>query len=67
MHGAGPNLTAGRRRAMTWQMMPAHENRFNGKQNVLSEAQVAKLRIGDPLDDPTQNPLLYVNATGGPP
>jgi phytanoyl-CoA hydroxylase len=32
---------------------------FNGQQNVLSDAQVAALRVGDRLDDPAQNPLVY--------
>ncbi|MDD9987655.1 MAG: hypothetical protein OXQ31_15375 [Spirochaetaceae bacterium] len=32
---------------------------FNGIQNVLSDAQVAALKVGDPLDDDTQNPLLW--------
>ena len=57
-HGAGPNMTPNWRRAMTAGYMP-DGSVFNGIQNVLSDAQVAALTIGDPLDDDTQNPLLW--------
>ena len=30
-----------------------------GKQNILTQAQMAKLAIGDKLQDPSINPLLY--------
>lgn len=57
-HGAGPNMTPHRRAAMTLQMMPADENAFNGKQNVLTLEQVEALQIGDRLDAEEQNPML---------
>ena len=59
IHGAGANMTVGLRRAMTCAFMPDGAV-FNGRQNVLTDAQVARLRIGDPLDDPRQNPITYV-------
>jgi phytanoyl-CoA hydroxylase len=58
IHGAGANMTNGLRRAMTCAFMPDGAV-FNGQQNVLSDAQVAVLRVGDRLDDPAQNPLVY--------
>jgi phytanoyl-CoA hydroxylase len=58
IHGAGANMTNGLRRAMTCAFMPDGAI-FNGQQNVLSDAQVAALRVGDRLDDPAQNPLVY--------
>lgn len=57
-HGAGPNMTPGWRRAMTCGFMPDGST-FNGKQNILTKEQLAKLKIGDVLDDDAQNPLLY--------
>lgn len=57
-HGAGPNMTPRWRRAMTAGYMPDGST-FNGKQNVLSDEQVAALKVGDPLDDEAQNPLLW--------
>lgn len=57
-HGAGPNMTPGWRRAMTCGFMPDGST-FNGQQNILSKAQLAKLKIGDVLEDEEQNPLLY--------
>ena len=57
-HGAGPNMTPRWRRAMTAGYMPDGST-FNGTQNVLSDEQVAALKVGDPLDDEAQNPLLW--------
>ena len=57
-HGAGPNMTPHWRRAMTAGYMPDGST-FNGRQNVLSDEQVAALKVGDPLDDEAQNPLLW--------
>ena len=57
-HAAGPNMTPTWRRAMTAGYMP-DGSVFNGIQNVLSDAQVAALKVGDPLDDDSQNPLLW--------
>lgn len=58
IHGAGANMTSGFRRAMTCAYMPDGAI-FNGNQNILSNEQVAKLEIGDPLNDDQQNPLIY--------
>jgi len=57
-HAAGPNMTPRWRRAMTCAYMPEGAT-FNGIQNVLSKEQVARLKVGDPLNDDSQNPLLW--------
>jgi ectoine hydroxylase-related dioxygenase (phytanoyl-CoA dioxygenase family) len=57
-HGAGPNFTPGWRRAMTCGFMPDGST-FNGTQNILSEEQMARLQVGDRLDDDNQSPLIY--------
>jgi len=57
-HGAGANMTPGRRRAMTCGYMPDGST-FNGQQNILRPEQIARLSVGDLLDDDEQNPLLY--------
>lgn len=57
-HGAGANLTPGRRRAMTCGFMP-DGSRFNGTQNVLPPEYFRTLHVGDVLDNDNQNPLLY--------
>lgn len=58
IHGAGPNMTKGYRRAMTCAFMPDGST-FNGQKNILSDEQVSKLKIGDLLNDDSINPLLY--------
>ncbi len=58
VHGAGANMTNGLRRAMTCAFMPDGMV-YNGQQNILSDAQAARLEVGDPLDDPEQNPLVF--------
>lgn len=58
IHGAGPNMTPGFRRAMTCAYMPDGAT-FNGIKNILSDEQVARLEIGDLLNDGNQNPLIY--------
>lgn len=58
IHGAHANMTPGFRRAMTCAYMP-EGNVFNGTQNILSDAQFAKLKVGDPMNDDAQNPLLF--------
>ena len=58
IHGAGANMTKGFRRAMTCAFMPDGAV-FNGIQNILSDEQVAKLKVGDLLNDDEQNPLIY--------
>ena len=51
VHGAGANMSAGRRRAMTIAMMPEGHNIFNGKKNVLNDIDFASLQLGDRLDE----------------
>ncbi len=58
IHGAGANMTNGFRRAMTCAYMPDGAT-FNGIKNILSDEQVAKLKIGYLLNDEDQNPLIY--------
>ncbi len=58
IHGAHANMTPGYRRAMTCAYMPDGST-YNGTQNILSDAQIAKLNIGDLLNDEQQNPLIY--------
>jgi phytanoyl-CoA hydroxylase len=58
IHGAGANMTNGFRRAMTCAYMPDGAQ-FNGNKNILSDEQVAQLKIGDLLNDGVQNPLIY--------
>ncbi len=58
IHGAGANMTNGFRRAMTCAYMPDGAV-FNGIQNILTNEQVSRLKIGDLLNDNAQNPLVY--------
>jgi phytanoyl-CoA hydroxylase len=57
-HGAGANMTVGRRRAMTCAYMPDGCS-FNGTANVLPPDYLATLKVGDVLDNEAQNPLVY--------
>ena len=57
-HAAGANMTPRERRAMTCAFMPAGST-FNGTQNILPDAYVERLEIGDVLDDDTINPLVW--------
>ena len=59
-HAAGPNMTPYPRRAMTCIYMPDGST-FNGKQNVLSDEQIANLNVGDVLKDESQTPLVWSN------
>jgi hypothetical protein len=34
-------------------------NVFNGEPNILPDAYLKKLKIGDPLNNDEQNPLIY--------
>ncbi len=61
-HSAGPNMTIAPRRAMTCAFMP-DGSRYNGKQNILSNEYVARIKVGDLLDDERQNPMVYSRAT----
>lgn len=58
IHGAGPNMTPGYRRAMTCAYMPDGST-FNGQKNILSDEYISKIKIGDKLNDDEQNPLIY--------
>ena len=58
IHGAHANMTPGYRRAMTCAYMPDGST-FNGIQNILSDAEFGRLKIGDLLDNDAQNPLIY--------
>jgi ectoine hydroxylase-related dioxygenase (phytanoyl-CoA dioxygenase family) len=64
IHGAGPNVTPRWRRAMTCIYMPVGAT-FNGNANVLSAERMAKLKVGDPLDDDTDHPLVTPRALVG--
>lgn len=57
-HGAGANMTPGRRRAMTCAYMPEGAV-FNGTRNVLPPDYFGTLKIGQVLSNDTQNPLVY--------
>jgi ectoine hydroxylase-related dioxygenase (phytanoyl-CoA dioxygenase family) len=58
VHGANANMTSGFRRAMTCAYMP-DGNVFNGEPNILPDAYLEKLKIGDLLNNDEQNPLIY--------
>ena len=58
IHGAGANMTPRPRRAMTCAYMPEGAT-FNGQKNVLPDAYLNTLKIGDPLNNDQQNPLLW--------
>ena len=60
-HAAGANMTPGWRRAMTCGFMPDGCT-FNGKRNIPSTNQMERLKIGDVLNDDSQNPLIYHSA-----
>ena len=57
-HGAGANMSAGRRRAMTCAYMP-DGCRWNGVQNVLPGGYIQSIKIGDLLNDDWLNPLIF--------
>jgi phytanoyl-CoA hydroxylase len=57
-HAAGANMTPRPRRAMTCAFMPAGST-FNGTQNILPDDYVARLSVGDVLEDDAINPLVY--------
>ncbi len=58
IHGANANMTSGFRRAMTCAYMPEGST-FNGEPNILPDAYVNNLQIGDLLNNDDQNPLIY--------
>jgi ectoine hydroxylase-related dioxygenase (phytanoyl-CoA dioxygenase family) len=57
-HGAGANMTRGQRRAMTCAYMPDGST-FNGVRNVLPAEYFSSLTVGQVLDDPVVNPLVW--------
>jgi ectoine hydroxylase-related dioxygenase (phytanoyl-CoA dioxygenase family) len=57
-HGAGANMTRGRRIAMTCAYMPEGST-YNGYKNILPESYVKTLKVGDVLENDEQNPLLW--------
>lgn len=58
LHGAGYNMTPGRRRAMTCAYMP-DGSIFNGQQNVLPTTYFESLQMGQTLDNNDLNPLVF--------
>lgn len=58
IHGAHANMTSGMRRAMTCAYMP-DGNVYNGIPNILPEAYIDQLKVGDLLNDDDQNPLIF--------
>lgn len=58
IHGAHANMTPGYRRAMTCAYMP-DGNVFNGIPNILNEEELARLKIGDVLNNDLYTPLIY--------
>jgi ectoine hydroxylase-related dioxygenase (phytanoyl-CoA dioxygenase family) len=60
-HGAGVNMTNGRRIAMACGYMP-EGSRFNGQQNVYPESYVSALALDAVLDNEAFNPLIYSRA-----
>lgn len=57
-HGAGVNMTARHRRAMTWAYMPEGST-FNGVQSLLPEAYFKTLTVGQVLDDEAYHRLVW--------
>lgn len=57
-HGAGANMTRGRRIAMACAYMPEGST-FNGQQNVMPRDYFESLRVGDVLANDDLNPLVY--------
>lgn len=57
-HGAGANMTRGRRIAMTCAYMPEGST-FNGKPNILPDRYVETLAEGDVLENDELNPIVH--------
>ena len=66
-HGAGANMTRGRRIAMTCSYMPVGSV-FNGQQNVLEDDYFGRLVEGDVLENDDWNPVIYrkIDQNSGP-
>lgn len=58
IHGAHANMTPGSRRAMTCAYMP-DGNVYNGIPNILPDEYLQSIKVGDPLNDNSKNPLIY--------
>jgi ectoine hydroxylase-related dioxygenase (phytanoyl-CoA dioxygenase family) len=56
-HGAGANMTRGRRMAMTAGYMPIGCT-FNGQQNILPKPYFDSLKVGDVLQNDDWNPVV---------
>jgi ectoine hydroxylase-related dioxygenase (phytanoyl-CoA dioxygenase family) len=56
-HGAGANMTRGRRIAMTCAYMPVGAT-FNGQQNILPPDYFNSLSVGDVLENNEWNPVV---------
>lgn len=64
-HGAGANMTRGRRIAMTCAYMPVGSV-FNGKQNVLPPDYFKSLGLGQVLENDQWNPVVYQRRSADP-
>lgn len=58
IHGAHANMTPGYRRAMTCAYMP-DGNTYNGTRNILDDAEIARIKVGDLLNNDNITPLIY--------
>lgn len=58
IHGAHANMTPGSRRAMTCAYMPDGST-YNGTPNILPDEEIAKLTVGDLLNNNSLTPLIY--------
>ena len=58
VHGAAANMTNKRRLAMVCAYMPDGCT-YNGVKNVLPDAYINSLEVGDVLDDDFLNPLIW--------
>lgn len=59
IHGAGVNMTTGRRAALSCAYMP-EGSRYNGQHNVLPEHYANGLEVGEVLEDDRYNPPVPV-------
>ena len=51
-------MTPGWRRAMTCAYIPDGTT-YNGQRNIVTDDQIARLQVGSPLDDESQNPVVW--------
>jgi hypothetical protein len=58
VHGAAANMSNRRRLAMVCAYMPDGST-FNGIKNVLPDAFIQNLQVGDLLDNDALNPLIW--------